>query len=493
MSRWLNQFENHSFQNTWRTLKDIANKLKADDETVVTSVEELARLRKVISYINGMINSIDPELVPMTTWDSFYSQTTACLQQVQIFIDNRNISHIRQANDHADNLLTYVRPYMIVNGKIGKILQNSIKEYSVTIDEYIKSFKDASSSLVSEIKEYKREGHEALNDIKSQKESIDNFSFFLFENNGKDQGVQTKINNLVEDFEKKYTSLNQFYNEIFIGDEDNFSTKKIIFQTKETALNDQNEITGLLENSKNEINELKKFYLKIFGEPNQTGESVGGLANELNTRISALNKFESDQKTKYEALNKEIESLLPGATSAGLARAYNQMKRSFDRPIRNANCVFYCSIGSLIVISILQNISSIGGEHLITFTEIGEWDRILKGLINRAPLYGAILWLAFYASKRRSESQRLQQEYAHKEAFAKSYQSYKKQLQDLKVEGDDLQKDLIKNAIEAIAYNASQTLDGNHGDKMPFLAAIEDYLNKYPEKVIDAFKTAKSE
>ena len=48
MSRWIEQFESHAFQNTWVGLKESLSEAKVDDETVITSVKELARLRKVV-------------------------------------------------------------------------------------------------------------------------------------------------------------------------------------------------------------------------------------------------------------------------------------------------------------------------------------------------------------------------------------------------------------------------------------------------------------
>ena len=46
MSRWIEQFEAHAFQSTWNSLKESLDDSTVDDETVITSVEELARLRK---------------------------------------------------------------------------------------------------------------------------------------------------------------------------------------------------------------------------------------------------------------------------------------------------------------------------------------------------------------------------------------------------------------------------------------------------------------
>src|SRR5690606_21929725 len=100
MSRWIEQFENHPFHAVW---EDLLTKLKStnvDDQTVTTSVQELARLKKVITFIDKLINSIDPELVPSATWDNVNSQATACLQQISHYNSNRNIGHIQNANAH---------------------------------------------------------------------------------------------------------------------------------------------------------------------------------------------------------------------------------------------------------------------------------------------------------------------------------------------------------------------------------------------------------
>ena len=106
MSRWITQFEEHQFQASWRKLKSSLEAANIDDETVVTSVQELGRLNKVIAYIDEAILGIDPELTPASIWDNFLSQANACRQQIDNYNSNRNISHISQANQNADNLLT---------------------------------------------------------------------------------------------------------------------------------------------------------------------------------------------------------------------------------------------------------------------------------------------------------------------------------------------------------------------------------------------------
>lgn len=472
MSRWVDQFEAHAFQGAWKGLNLLINEATVDDATVITSVTELARLKKVSSYLDEMINNIDPELVPMTIWDSFQQQAAAGSQQIIAYNSNRNIGHIQNANANADNLLTYIRPYMVAAGDVGKILQKAIKNYAKTIDEYGESFRNKSNNLVKTISEYTNQSKELHDHIENTKTETDQYREVLFGRDESDGGIQSKVNLLVEDFEKKHNEIVSQYNEILVGDKNSPSTMMEILQAKESITNDQGQITTLLADVSVEVNELSKFYIKIFGKSNSDGTREGGLAGELNARTKALSDFEIKQNLKYLALVKQIEELLPGATSAGLASAYLDMKKSFDTPIKNMSLVFYVSIGLLIAASLLLAIDSVG-LYYINFVKIGEWDAVLKSVVIKTPFYAPILWLAYYASKRRSEYQRLQQEYAHKEALAKSYDNYKKQIEQLDIEDIEMQKIFIMKAIDAIAYNASATLDGKHGDKMPALELVE--------------------
>ena len=84
--------------------------------------------------------------------------------------------------------------------------------------------------------------------------------------------------------------------------------------------------------------------------------------------------------------------------------------------------------------------------------ETGDWSAVLRGLANKLPLYLPVIWLAFFATTRRSESQRLQQEYAHKESLAKSYNNYKQQILALGDNDKAMQKIFIMKAIDAITY-----------------------------------------
>ena len=87
MSRWIDSFSNHAFNATWEDLKTQLQKSEVD-ETIIASVEELARLKKIIAFIDNALYSLEPELVPLSFLDNFNKN----IKQNENNIYNINIS-----------------------------------------------------------------------------------------------------------------------------------------------------------------------------------------------------------------------------------------------------------------------------------------------------------------------------------------------------------------------------------------------------------------
>lgn len=138
--------------------------------------------------------------------------------------------------------------------------------------------------------------------------------------------------------------------------------------------------------------------------------------------------------------------------------------------------MFYISISILFIFSIILIKSNL--KELTSLYDMGMF------LVYRLPVIIPVVWLAVFASKRRSESERLKQEYAHKEALAKTYQSFKLQIEQL---GENSQEPLLEKlltaAIDTISNNASTTLDKKHGDSIPITDIIEKVVNKALDKL----------
>jgi tetrahydromethanopterin S-methyltransferase subunit B len=474
MSRWIDQFKAHPFNAQWARVQDGLNKAKVDDETIVTDVKELARLKKVVGYLDVMIRGVDPELVPLETWNNFNGQADACAGQIDSYNSNRNIGHIQNANNHADNLLTYLRPYMVGETVARNASKSSLDGYFETFIGYVESFKEKSSGLLSAISNDKEESRSLYDSINNFKADVDQLKVELFDS---PEGAKWKIQEMVSDAEGQHLKIFGVYSEVVVGSDEKPPTKLIVQQARELIEREKEKVVDIVGSVENEVSEIKKFYGRVFGEKDEHGNRVGGIVSEFSGLIQKLTTFESVQRIKYEALVKEIEGLIPGATSASLATAYKEMKESFNWPIWLSSAAFYASI-ALILTAAFYSVFKVSHDPAleINIIPVGEWDSLLKDMVHRLPLYIPVIWLALYSTRRRSEYQRLQQEYAHKEAVAKSYISYKQQIDQLDGHDKALLVKLIDSAINAVSHNASETLDGKHGEKMPIQEVVEKAL-----------------
>lgn len=486
MSRWIDSFSNHAFNLTWNDLKNQLEKSEVD-ETVTASVEELARLKKVIAFLDNALDSFEPELVPLSFLDNFNTQSAECRNQIKNYNSNKNIGHITHANTYADTLLGYVRPYLLSSEDMKKPLLGAIRAYINEIDKHLGKITDTES-------EYKK--------VKQFREEIEEYYNILFEDDA-EESIQQQIANLLKSAKEKYDAINKFHDETLV-DGTNESTQTVIIEAKKDILRDTKEANEKLVEVSAKIEKLDKFYIKIFGTEDKDGKVTGGLEKELEqrvkdlehfkteqeriyseemaSRLGTLKKYEQEQQANNKNLYEQIESLLPGATSAGLAKAYQEMRGSFDDPIKNWNKVFVGSLGIMFVVTFLSfidiGILKDGTWTLFAFKPMGDFTSTLNSLLFKLPLFAPLIWLAIFASKRRSENQRLQQEYAHKEALAKSYVSYKMQIDELKQEDKKLLEKLLDSSINTVAHNASESLDKKHGDSTPVQETIKMFVEQ---------------
>lgn len=473
MTRWNQEFEQHPFKAMWASLMDTAETLDVDDQTVMTTVEELARLKKVLAFVDTIISNADLELTPKSVWANSLSQTEACLQQMRAYANSRNVGHLQQANEHADNLLTYVRPYMVIPKQAMEAFGKAQRAFFKQISQYVTSFQTQTSKAQESIETAMIAALKQQQQIAEIEERAKHFDEYLFEGINGNNPAEKYVKELVNEIKEKQESINLLYKALLDGPE---STSQKIKSYADEAEKTNRSLNKMLSSATTRDEEIATFYEQIFGSQAVDGEEIQeiGLKRELDLRLQQLSDHEDLQAERQEALFVSIESLLPGATSAGLASAYNKLKDKFNIPIIGYTIAFYASmltlfLGGLTIVS--ENIT-LSPFH-IEFVKTSTWEEMLRTILTRAPIILPIIWIAIFSATRRSQYERLQQEYAHKEAFASSYESYKKQLQALQIDGDALQKELIAKAIEAISFNASITLDGKHTEKMPIHRLLE--------------------
>jgi len=94
MSRWTEQFNNHQFQIHLKELNNAIDEIKLPDQTIMNDVQELARLKKAITFINELLQACDPELVPSSVLDNSNNQIKPCLNNIRQFIRNHPVKSV---------------------------------------------------------------------------------------------------------------------------------------------------------------------------------------------------------------------------------------------------------------------------------------------------------------------------------------------------------------------------------------------------------------
>jgi len=397
--------------------------------------------------------------MPSVVWDNFGGQSSDCLSQINSFNQNKNISHLQSSNANLDNLLTYIRPYMLNSSSAAQAATRAFKSYSETVVKEMNNFNERVQQDASNIKTTFNNSEKTYSSIEKIKTQIEEFNSSLFIDKEDISSFKTRTEKLLTEINGWHEKVKSYHNTLFIDSDEKESIKHQVDEAAKNISDAQDTVTKKLEDIESDLTDFRKFYSDTFGTENKdTGKFEGGLKKKL-----------EDGWVKYNTLVNNIEKLLDGATSAGLASAYGDLKKSFDNTIKNNTRIFYCALIALVIASIF----------FIVKVDIMDLDKLLPNFLHKLPLVGPVIWLAFFASRRRSEAQRLQQEYAHKEAITKSYVSFKQQIEDLGKENEELMSKLLDTAISVVAYNASETLDKKHGDKMP----IHELAEKITESI----------
>ncbi len=183
-----------------------------------------------------------------------------------------------------------------------------------------------------------------------------------------------------------------------------------------------------------------------------------GLADKSATveeRIAAYEKRLTELDTQCAAQLKTIEALLPGATSAGLAHAFDERRKTFLKPHNRWQLVF---VGSVLVI---VGLAATGMWHLYSAATSPTYDDLVRVWLSRLPVAGALVWLALHASRESALAKRLEEDYGYKSAIASCFEGFKKQMSEV---GKDVAPDsplakLLDNTLTTIATPPGRIYD----------------------------------
>lgn len=247
---------------------------------------------------------------------------------------------------------------------------------------------------------------------------------YLFE---KDEKVEVDGVATTRDFllRRSYKLIDEYHRKLFISSLDE----------------DGNEIPSITSQIDKKKTDLETFHTKIFGDKNAQKIS---LADVLDERLKQLKLVED-----------EARNVMKMSSTAGLAGGFFEKAKEARYNKWGSLAVF---AASLILLAIF-NFKHINWDNLDSIT--------LQSIAIRLMLNIPLLWLATVANINLNKYSRLEQEYGHKEALAKSYEKYRDEiskLPSLDAEVADpamatLHAELIKLNLEAFKKNPTDDMD----------------------------------
>ena len=198
-----------------------------------------------------------------------------------------------------------------------------------------------------------------------------------------------------------------------------------------TAETDGNAISGILTAAKESAAKTNALANKA--------ESVQQILTNYEKRLAELNEqgkvrlaqFEEEGATwlassdkRAQTMLKTIESLLPGAASAGLSSSFGDRRQSFAAPQKKWEAWFIGSVVSIFVLAL------IGFIQLHLMEKLTAEDVLIYWLM-RAPLAVPLVWLALHASREVALAKRLEEDYGYKVAMSACFEGFRKQMSEI--------------------------------------------------------------
>lgn len=156
----------------------------------------------------------------------------------------------------------------------------------------------------------------------------------------------------------------------------------------------------------------------------ETAKGLADVAETVDQRVKGYETKLGELSAQCSEQLDAIRALLPGATSAGLAAAFDRRRQTFLDPGKHWQWIFVITLIVLIIGSVASLIevylhASATNSQMVVF-----W-------LSRIPVAAALVWLAMHASREAALAKRLEEDYGFKVSVASSFQGFQEQMQNV--------------------------------------------------------------
>jgi len=447
-------------------------------------------LKKLQNIVTSLITLSEAEMFDLDSANSIIDEGLDILPRF-VDVKIKNERYLLETQEDIKNYAAEIKQTAAAIENMRKKIVEGEGESSPPLAEVnktltaIRAAQDAIESAKKEIVDGDEQGVSYLQTVKENCESIKNYAEQARADSEEIFTAKAKIIDGDGEEDSYLDEVTEAHDKVKKILEETESFYEILAGTPKQGSNYKDAVTSWVEDIKKNnasVTESREridaYYISLFGKKNEKGENSGGIRDEIAKTKDSFDEAFNDYKKKSDALFNEIESLLPGATSAGLTDAYKERLEACQIAKRRYTGAFYISIGVLALLVCFSDsiMSHLWDSQLLLGAGLGQ--RALAKLFLVAPL----IWIASFTSNRSNEMTRLAEEYGHKKALAQSYYGFKKQVEELQKKDTALAEGLLRAAIESLAYNASNSLEKAKRENHPFFAFLSGFLRKGDNK-----------
>lgn len=412
--------------------------LKESDEKKLR--EGLAQLRTLHDYLSSTY-SLRSDLKDLV--DNRF--TVRVLLQDEI---NKITQHQKQLNDKTQELIKLKDKLDIALSSIENLEQVLLED-------------ENGKSRYQEILDITKK--ENIRILQLETQQIKQFYFELFEE--KEDELSEDELSKVEKIKKEISEISKEYNNLFEELNDKGENKFTelygnIYDLKDYYNDLFEKPDPDSESKKDEIdfqlNRIQSFYDKIYGNKEK---NIEALKDTLDTRLENLSKVEERAK-----------AVIGLSSEAGLAGGF--VAKGREAKIGQITSLIIFII--VVLILFFFNLSFFDKKDFVNM----KWDSLIFKFLINVPL----IWIATIANINLNRFSRLEQEYSHKEALAKSYERYKTEINELEKLGVSGSEELKLKLLE-INLDAFKVNPADHSDKAkPDFSIFDLVKNKNDSK-----------
>lgn len=236
-------------------------------------------------------------------------------------------------------------------------------------------------------------------------------------------------------------------------------------ESLQEIIEDQTKSTELLK-------EIEDNVQKVEAHEKDIQDLVVGFTN-LKSVLSAQKIKQAELFAEFEAYRDKIDGLLGDANRTGMAASFTSRRKWLIAPLSGWLALFGVSIIGLLYM---------GGTYIAPLLDPSKtftWEQLPMRLAMTAPF----IWLGWFSARQHGFTSRLREDYAYKEASAKSFEGYKREAKEV---DEEMLKKLLEQAIKNLGDNPIRVYDGHDNHPSPTHELIDNIMKD--DKTLGRFK-----